>query len=179
VTPHVVPPPIPARPTGAPARRRVLAAIGAVAIAASAGACTRRSAGRGDSAAAAPAAADTARADSAPAVGGKGGAQGPVSPATLDSLEREARALAKVDGCAEARQCRTAPVGSRACGGPRDYLVYCALTTDSAALFRKLSELEAAEQVYNKQAGLVSTCEFRMPPPVGTVGGRCATNAGQ
>src|SRR3982751_1505906 len=59
----------------------------------------------------------------------------------LARLEREARALAKTDGCSTSETCRTAPVGWRGCGGPRSYLVYCAATTDSVALYRKLDEL--------------------------------------
>ena len=102
--------------------------------------------------------------------GGTGATQ-----ADVERLEREARALAKAEGCAEAAQCRTAPVGSRPCGGPREYLVYCPLTTDSAALFRKLGELEAAEKAFNEQSGLMSTCEFRMPPATALTGGRCVT----
>lgn len=88
-------------------------------------------------------------------------------------LETEARALAKSAGCENSGQCRTAPVGSRACGGPRLYLTYCSLTTDSAALFRKLRELERAEQKYNMEHGMASTCEMRMPPDVALVGGSC------
>src|SRR5438046_3166798 len=53
----------------------------------------------------------------------------------LARLEREARTLAKTDGCSASESCRTAPVGWRGCGGPRTYLVYCAATTDSAALY--------------------------------------------
>ncbi|HEU4557906.1 MAG TPA: hypothetical protein VFS20_08660 [Longimicrobium sp.] len=87
-------------------------------------------------------------------------------------LEREARALARAEGCT-APQCRTAPVGSRPCGGPREYIVYCAATTDSAALFSKLAELARAEEDYNRRAGLASTCEFRMPPGTAMQGGRC------
>jgi len=93
--------------------------------------------------------------------------------AALARLEREAHAVARAEGCEQSDQCRTAPVGSRPCGGPRDYLVYCALTTDSAALFRKLVELERAEKAYNEQAGLMSTCEFRMPPAPELTGGVC------
>lgn len=106
------------------------------------------------------------------------------SPAAAGSLERvqqletEARALARAEGCEQAAQCRAAPVGSRPCGGPRDFIVYCALTTDSAALFRKLAEVEAAERAYNEQAGLASTCELRMAPPVRLAGGRCAAEGG-
>ena len=88
-------------------------------------------------------------------------------------LESEARALAKLTGCSSADQCRTAPVGSRGCGGPRTYIAYCAASTDSAALFRKLDELKAAEDAYNAKEGIASTCEFRMPPAVSFEGGSC------
>jgi len=92
-------------------------------------------------------------------------------------LEREARALAHAEGCGAGR-CRTAPVGSRPCGGPRTYLVYCAATTDSAALFAKLAELARAEEAFNRENGMASTCEYRMPPGVAVQGGRCvATEA--
>ena len=67
------------------------------------------------------------------------------------ALEDQAKALIKAGGCSSASQCRTAAVGSRACGGPRYYLVYCSLTTDSAALQRKLEAVAAAEQEYNQR----------------------------
>jgi hypothetical protein len=89
------------------------------------------------------------------------------------ALENQAKALVKTDGCSSTDQCRTAAVGSRACGGPRYYLVYCSKTTDSAALFKKLEQIAAAEQEYNKRYQLVSTCEFRMPPQVALVSGAC------
>jgi hypothetical protein len=88
-------------------------------------------------------------------------------------LEREARALAKTTGCDAASACRTAPVGWRACGGPRTYLVYCAASTDTVALLRKLDELKRAETEYNDREGAMSTCEMRMPPGVTVQGGSC------
>jgi hypothetical protein len=101
------------------------------------------------------------------------------SPAESDSarvvrLEREARALAKPDGCGGSEQCRAAPVGDRPCGGPRDYVVYCARTTDTVALNAKLAELVAAEREYNRKSGMASTCEYRLPPQTGLVSGSCA-----
>jgi hypothetical protein len=51
--------------------------------------------------------------------------------------------------------------------------VYCARTTDSVALYRKLDELARAEREYNRKQGLMSTCEFRMPPAVTASGGSC------
>ncbi len=92
---------------------------------------------------------------------------------SVQRLEAEARALARTTGCSQAAQCRTAPVGDRPCGGPRDYLAYCATTTDTVALFRKLEELRRAEQEINRRSGAISTCEFRMPPETGLVGGTC------
>jgi hypothetical protein len=93
--------------------------------------------------------------------------------AQILALETQAKALVKADGCTSADQCRTAPVGSRACGGPRYYLVYCSRTTDSAALYRKLGAIADAEREYNTRYQLVSTCEFRMPPAVALTGSSC------
>jgi hypothetical protein len=93
--------------------------------------------------------------------------------AAIEKIEAEAKTIAKTAGCNASGDCRSAPVGSRACGGPRYYLPYCSKTTDSVALFRKLDEVAKAEQAYNKKYNLASTCEFRMPPTVSAVGGSC------
>ena len=93
--------------------------------------------------------------------------------AQIVALEDQAKALIKAEGCSSTEQCRTAPVGSRACGGPRYYLVYCSRTTDSAALFRKLDAIAAAEREFNTHYKVMSTCEFRMPPTVAFSGGSC------
>ncbi len=91
----------------------------------------------------------------------------------IERLEAQAKALAKIDGCANSTECRSAPVGNRACGGPRYYIPWCAKTTDSVALYSKLAEVAKAEDAYNKKYNLVSTCEFRMPPLVVASGGSC------
>jgi hypothetical protein len=78
-----------------------------------------------------------------------------------------------VEGCAKASDCRIAPLGWRGCGGPRAYLAYCAATTDSATLFRKLDELKEAEMAYNRKSGMISTCEMRLPPTVTAESGSC------
>jgi hypothetical protein len=127
-----------------------------------------------------PAPQDARGADSAPTPPPVAAAPTPVPDAgdaqadtgQIARLEREARALAHADGCAGGA-CRTAPVGSRPCGGPREYIVYCATTTDSAALFAKLAELARAEEAFNRASGMASTCEYRMPPNVAVQGGRC------
>jgi len=93
--------------------------------------------------------------------------------ARLTRLEHEARALAHVDGCHSVTDCRTAPLGWRSCGGPRDYVAYCAATTDTVALFRKLAELEATETEYNLRSGMMSSCEMRVAPQVSLRGLAC------
>ncbi len=91
----------------------------------------------------------------------------------IEQLEAQAKAIAKIEGCASSSDCKSAPVGSRACGGPRYYIPWCAKTTDSVALYEKLGEVSAAEQAYNKKYNLASTCEFRMPPDVVAQAGSC------
>ncbi len=93
--------------------------------------------------------------------------------AAIEKLEAEAKAIAKVDGCSSAAECRAAPVGSRACGGPRYYITYCAKTTDSVALFAKLAQVAKAEEAYNRKHQIASTCEFRMPPVPSLSGASC------
>ena len=93
--------------------------------------------------------------------------------AQIIAIENHAKALVKTGGCSSAGECRTAPVGAKACGGPRYYLVYCSRTTDSAALFRKLDAIAAAEREYNTRYKIVSTCEFRLPPQLALSGGSC------
>ena len=99
--------------------------------------------------------------------------------AQIVALEEQAKAVVKTDGCSSTTECRTAAVGSRACGGPRYYLVYCSKTTDSAALAQKLDAVAAAEREYNLHYKVVSTCEFRMPPTVALSGGSCQAQSGQ
>lgn len=100
-------------------------------------------------------------------------ASGETDSVRVARLEGEARALVETQGCGVSDQCRTAPVGDRPCGGPRMYLVYCARTTDTVALNRKLAELAAAEREMNQRSGAMSTCEFRMPPQTELTNGTC------
>ena len=113
--------------------------------------------------------------DSAPPLPGAQPGSQEADWAAIVRLEDQAKAIAKTSGCSTVSQCRTAPVGNRACGGPRYYIAYCSTTTDSVALFRKLDEVAAAENAYNRKYQLASTCEYRMPGPLTLSGGACRT----
>jgi hypothetical protein len=91
----------------------------------------------------------------------------------IEQLDAQAKSIARTAGCSSSSDCRTIPVGSRACGGPRYYIPYCSKTTDSAALFKKAADIANAEQAYNKKYQLASTCELRMAPLVESAGGAC------
>lgn len=91
----------------------------------------------------------------------------------LAQLEADARAVANADGCSRPGDCRSAPVGARACGGPRTHLVYCATTTDTLELARRLERLRRAEVAFNLRHGIVSTCEHVTPPQTELAGGTC------
>jgi hypothetical protein len=96
-----------------------------------------------------------------------------VEEARVRELEQQARALARADGCDEASQCASAPLGAKACGGPRTYLVYCKATADEAALLRALDALKGAEEAYNKAAGIASDCAMALPPELRLEGRAC------
>jgi hypothetical protein len=89
----------------------------------------------------------------------------------------EARALAHAEGCAAASSCAAAPVGVKACGGPREYLIYCRTTTDEAKLLATLDEARRAEQRYNEMTKAVSDCSLLLAPETFIIKeGRCAAN---
>jgi hypothetical protein len=75
--------------------------------------------------------------------------------------ERElvlARALVKTDGCTSASNCAAAEVGLKACGGPREYWVYCKTTTDEKALLDTLTIEKDLERNYLEQTGNAGDC---------------------
>jgi hypothetical protein len=110
-----------------------------------------------------------------PPAGNEGAAPGSQESdwAAILKLEDQAKGIAKTTGCSSSSECRSAPVGSKGCGGPRYYIPWCAKSTDSAALYAKLDEVVKAEQSYNKKYNVISTCEYRLAPKVEVVAGAC------
>jgi hypothetical protein len=111
----------------------------------------------------------------APPAGKEGAARGTQEAdwAAILKLEEQAKGMAKTTGCSSSTGCRSAPVGSKGCGGPRYYIPWCAKSTDSAALYSKLDEIVSSEKAYNKKYNVISTCEYRVAPTVGLVAGTC------
>jgi hypothetical protein len=75
--------------------------------------------------------------------------------------------------CASPSLCRTIGFGEKACGGPRQYLVYSKAATDSARLAREVARYNEAERNRNREEGRVSDCMALSRPQVSCVSGRC------
>jgi hypothetical protein len=88
-------------------------------------------------------------------------------------LKAAARAVVKTTGCTQVSQCQVMPVGSRPCGGPSEFLVYCAKSTDEKKLKAKVKAATDAEKALNATDGLMGTCQVLSSPTVKLVKGAC------
>lgn len=96
--------------------------------------------------------------------------------ARLDSLVVIARSLARAEGCGAAAECRTAALGVKACGGPKEYLVYCSASTDSVALASAVDLVNTMEREFNERYNLVSDCMLLLEPGTSLEGGACVAS---
>ena len=79
-------------------------------------------------------------------------------------------------------QCKTMPIGHKACGGPAAYIIYSTKTTD----IDRYRLLVATRDVILAPANFVlslvfeegaSDCSFVMPPPLELVDGKCVAGS--
>jgi hypothetical protein len=76
--------------------------------------------------------------------------------------------------CSSPNVCRTLAMGAKPCGGPRRYLVYSILSSDSARLANEVARYNQAEERMNRERGLVSDCSVVVEPKVSCQSGKCA-----
>ena len=88
-----------------------------------------------------------------------------------------ARALVKATGCKQVTHCQVMPMGSRPCGGPSEFLVYCSKTTDLKKLKAKVKTVTDGEKATNATEGLMGTCQVLTPPKVKLENGACVVDA--
>jgi hypothetical protein len=75
--------------------------------------------------------------------------------------------------CSSSTTCRTLPLGSKPCGGPRQYLVYSVTATDTTRLAADAARYTKAEAKKNQEGGRFSDCSILIEPGVSCVSGRC------
>lgn len=69
--------------------------------------------------------------------------------------------------------CRSAALGSKPCGGPWEYIVYSASSTDTTELANRLTVYNAFEAEMNELYGYVSDCSIPNMPVLVFRNGRC------
>lgn len=120
-----------------------------------------------------------------------GACQGPVAapqvpntPAAPPAAADEAAALlAQIRAeigqapCSADAQCRTLPIGSRACGGPASWWAWSTANASAERLQGWAQRLEQVERDRQARQGLMSTCVIVPDPGASCVAQRCVLNA--
>lgn len=89
--------------------------------------------------------------------------------ASTASLSNDLKSLAK-GSCSRNSDCLNAGMGVKGCGGPEEYLTFSKWDSLSK-IFEKLEAYNTKRAKDNE--GLISTCEYRMPPKVSCVSNKC------
>jgi len=88
-------------------------------------------------------------------------------------LGQELRTLIGTAACSTDAQCRTVPVGAKACGGPAGYWAWSTQNTDGDALKALAARQAAAHRREIEASGLRSNCAVTADPGAACVAGRC------
>lgn len=81
--------------------------------------------------------------------------------------------------CSDGAQCRTLPVGARACGGPEAYLAYSTANLSEPALKALAERYQRDRQAQNEASGMMSTCRVIPDPGAVCRAGTCQLGAGE
>lgn len=103
-------------------------------------------------------------------------AQPPVAaPAEPESqrLARELRALIGPAACTTHSQCRSLPVGAKACGGPAAYWAWSTLDGDAGRIAALAARQAEAHRREIEAAGVRSNCLAVVDPGAACQAGRC------
>jgi len=81
--------------------------------------------------------------------------------------------------CSDASQCRTLPVGARACGGPEAYLPYSTANLSEPALQALAARYKSEREAQNAASGMMSNCRFIPDPGAVCRAGTCQLGTGE
>jgi len=99
--------------------------------------------------------------------------QNTVTLAQLETQLIDIRNFVNKEGCSAGGECSYLPIGSKACGGPVDYLVF-PNTIDVEALKKMVNRYTEDQKKYNIENNIMSDCMLVTPPEkVGCVDGSC------
>ena len=84
--------------------------------------------------------------------------------AQLDSMKQEILDYVGDASCSSAEECRYIALGDKPCGGPWEYLIYCAESVDEKHLEDLVMAYNAFERDINERYQRISDCAYAMPP---------------
>jgi hypothetical protein len=97
----------------------------------------------------------------------------PQAPAPSQAMWQKIQEEIGDAACDNAGQCRTLPVGHKACGGPEGYVAYSTKNTDAAKLAQLAADHAAARKGENERSGMASNCMMERDPGATCSAGRC------
>jgi hypothetical protein len=93
-------------------------------------------------------------------------------PGASDALT-QLRAIGRDAACTSDQQCRTVPVGAKACGGPQSYLAYSTAKTDPEQAKALAERYRKEREAHNLASGQASDCRFLPDPGAQCRAGTC------
>ncbi|MGE5944275.1 MAG: hypothetical protein ACM31G_08045 [Flavobacteriales bacterium] len=81
----------------------------------------------------------------------------------LASLQKTIQDLANASICSENTECKFIAFGSKACGGPKSYLIY-STSIDVKKLEMLVETYNQKDADFNRKYGVISDCSAVMPP---------------
>jgi hypothetical protein len=78
--------------------------------------------------------------------------------------------------CDNSSQCHSLGVGSKACGGPENYIAWSSKNSDGAQLKALVEQHSAARRADDKRLGMMSTCSIVSDPGATCRAGTCVVN---
>lgn len=106
-------------------------------------------------------------------LGGCIAAPPPPTPATPRSVHAELQGAVADARCDSDAQCRSLPIGYKACGGPASYLAWSTARSDEAKLKRLAQQLTELERAESQRSGMVSDCRVVTDPGAQCAASRC------
>ncbi|AKJ29779.1 hypothetical protein [Caldimonas brevitalea] len=97
---------------------------------------------------------------------------------SAQALRQEIETAVGDAACTSDAQCRTLPMGAKACGGPERYLPWSTARSDGARLTALSRELETARRAQQRESGMVSNCSMVTDPGARCAEGRCVLRSG-
>jgi hypothetical protein len=95
---------------------------------------------------------------------------------TTEELWKKIQAANSDLRCDDNSQCHSLGVGSKACGGPENYIAWSGKNSDGAQLKALVEQHSAARRADDKRLGMMSTCSVVSDPGASCRAGTCVVN---